>query len=173
MNRAVGWLLAIGAVVALALTLWRGLPPIDLELMAARDTIVIRDTVRFTIRDTVTRWRHKTDTVKAASDSLDARVGIVDDSTVQISENVSESLKDSAAVFRIPPLVVADLRALRLTVATQDTLLRWWERKSGADSLAILARDKMIELQKPPRCSRKCGFLLGAVSVAGLVYLVK
>lgn len=133
------------------------------DITALRDTVRLTDSVRVVVRDTLTVYKRRLDTVRVGSDSLDAQVAIQDDSTVLVQDTV----------YSVPPLVIADLRALRVTVATQDTLLRWWERKSAADSLAIQARDRLIAAQKPERCGRKCGAVLGTVATLGLLKLIR
>lgn len=105
------------------------------------DTVHIRDAARAAIHDTVTVYTPRVDTVKLASDALDSAVSIVNDSTVHI--------KESPDSIYVPPILIADIRALRVTVATQDTLIGVLRRQTEADSLRIAARDKVIAHPKP------------------------
>jgi hypothetical protein len=140
----------------------------DVAIQAKRDTVRLTDSVRVVMRDTVTRYRLRVDTVKDKSDALDAAVAIVNDSTVMHREP-SDSIHVDSVAYKIPPFLIKDVQGLRLTVATQDTLLHWWERKSAADSMAIVARDRLIvAMPKPPRCGWKCGAVLGFVGAVAL-----
>ena len=124
----------------------------------------ITDSVIVVRTETVTVVQRRVDTVKAQLDAIDTLVKVVDDSTV--------SLPDTVAV--IPPLVVANLAALRLTVATQDTLIRALYQRDTTQQWRIETRDRLIrELSRKQLCDRRCTFVLGAATVAGFVYLVK
>lgn len=139
----------------------------SIQVAALRDTIYAKDTIRERIADTVIVYREKVDKVKAQLDAIDTLVKVYDDSTVI----VPDSTQTGTQAVGIPAVVVANLQALRLTVATQDTLLRWWGRKSAADSLAIVARDNMLAMKfDRPRCGRRCGFALG---VGGTLLLLR
>ena len=72
----------------------------------------------------------------------------------------------------VPPLVVADLRSLRLTVAK----LTLQTQADSAEKLALYqrdstrlwqieSRDKLIRELSKPRCGKRCGFLLGVAAV--------
>src|SRR5688572_15269851 len=80
------------------------------SIPALRDTVRITDSVLVTRTDTVVKYQRRVDTVRAKSDSLDSLVVIVDSVTVRVADTVAI----------VPSEVVADLSALRLTVATQD-----------------------------------------------------
>lgn len=149
---------------------------------ALRDTIRLTDSVVRVQTDTLIVYRESSrkakaasDSVKLLSDSLDRLVVILNDSTVFTrtgenadSLNVRDSTQTGLRPVVIPVSVVADLRALRLTVAKQDTTIHWltvenrslWMRDTTRMQ-QIEYRDKLIRELSKPRCNRKCGFLLG------------
>lgn len=155
---------------------------------ALRDTIRLTDSVVRVQTDTLIVYRESSrkakaasDSVKLLSDSLDRLVVILNDSTVFTrtgenadSLNVRDSTQTGLRPVVIPVSVVADLRALRLTVAQQDTTIHWltvenralWMRDTTRQ-WQIDSRDKLIRELSPPRCGRKCGLLLGFT--AGLI----
>jgi hypothetical protein len=134
------------------------------KIVALTDTIRLTDSILVTRTDTVVKYQRRVDTVRAKSDSLDSLVVIVDSVTVRVADTVAV----------VPSEVIADLSALRLTVATLDTLNRAHIAKDSTRVWQLETRDRMIrELSKPQLCGRRCGFLLGAATVAGFVYLVK
>jgi hypothetical protein len=136
------------------------------DITALRDTIRITDSVITVRTDTVVKYQRRVDTVHAVSDSLDALVSIVNDSTVQTPDTVAI----------IPPVVVANLNALRLTVATQDTLILQLYRRDSTQQWRIETRDKLIaELSRknPLACGRKCGFALGVLGSIAVYKAVK
>lgn len=150
----------LAAVISLAFCAGRSLKS-DATIEALRDTVRIADSVVVLRTDTVVKYQRRVDTVKARSDALDSVVVIVNDSTVL--------LKDSAQTFNIPPLVIADLHSLRLTVATQDTLIRSLYGRDSTQEWRIATRDKMIrELSRTKFCDRKCAFV-GGVAAAILI----
>lgn len=140
----------------------------SLQVAARRDTVRLRDSVRVTIHDTVTVYLPRVEKAKATSDSLNKTVEIFNDSTVHVKKS-----PDSIQVVQVPAVIVADIRQLRLTVAVQDTLIGVLRRQTEADSQRIVARDRLIEALKPPRCGRRCGFLLGIGSAVVLYKAVK
>lgn len=142
MNRIIGYLLALAAVVALALAVAKGLPELDMEWSEARRDSVRVDSIFITRTDTVTKYQRRVDTVHAVSDSLDASVRIVDDSTVLVRDSAQTGLTPVV----IPTSVVANLAALRLTVATQDTLIRALYGKDSTQEWRIATRDKLYRL---------------------------
>ncbi|HUQ70676.1 MAG TPA: hypothetical protein VM165_14195, partial [Planctomycetaceae bacterium] len=82
-----------------------------------------------------------------------------------------DTIADSTRLTATDPLVIADIRSLRLTVATQDTLIRSLYGRDSTQEWRIATRDKMIrELSRknPLACGRKCGFVLGALSVVAI-----
>jgi hypothetical protein len=159
--KALGWVrpvcFALALVVAGAVFGFCAHPRPEPILAALRDTIRLTDSVVRVQTETVTVYRLRVDTVKARSDALDQQVTIRDDSTV--------ALPDTVAV--IPPLVVADVTALRRTVTTQDTLIHWLYARDTTRQWQLATRDRMIrELSQrhPLACGRRCGFVLGAAS---------
>jgi hypothetical protein len=143
----------------------------ETRVTALRDTVRIADSVYLTKTDTVVRYQRRVDTVKAASDALDSAVVIVNDSTVTIHDTVAV----------VPSIIVADIRQLRLTVVTQDTLIRVLYGRDSTQEWRIATRDKMIrELGKKSRpysiaatlgyvCHRSCGLGLAV----GLSYRIR
>lgn len=142
----------IAAGMLLAFFWWTGVPAgligflagryslEDVELVALRDTVRITDSVYLTRTDTVVKYQRRVDTVKARSDSLDALVVIRDDSTLIVPDTV----------VVVPPIVVANLNALRLIVATQDTLIHALYQRDTTQQWRIATRDKLYatELRK-------------------------
>lgn len=133
--RIVAFLVLLGLGGALAFSLAKHQRE-DAALVALRDTVRITDSVIVVRTETVVKYQRRVDTVRAVSDSLDARVTIVDDSTL----HVTGSLSDTAIV--VPRVVVADIQALRLTVTTQDTLIRSLYAKDSTQEWRIATRDK-------------------------------
>lgn len=142
-------------------------------IRAADSTAKVRTDTVIIYRDASVKAKARSDSAKQVSDSLDAKVGIVDDSTLHVQES-----PDS---IHVPLIVIENLRSLRMTVATQDTTIQrlttenvgLWARDTTRQ-WQIATRDKLIrELSRQNKCGRRCGFLLGAASVAGVVYLVK
>jgi hypothetical protein len=133
------------------------------KIIALTDTIRITDSVIVEKEKIVTRWKARVDTVHAVSDKADSAVVIVNDSTVRIKPEVEgDTIKSRLEI--IPPEVVADLRALRITVSAQDTLIRSLYGRDSTNQWRLATRDKLIaELSRkhPFACGRRCGFLLG------------
>src|SRR5690242_6878825 len=57
-------------------------------IQAKRDTVRLTDSIRYTIRDTVIVYRERATKQKAQSDSADAKVVIVNDSTVRVTDTL-------------------------------------------------------------------------------------
>jgi hypothetical protein len=127
------------------------------------DTVRLTDSVVRVQTDTIVRYTQRVERIKDSSDALDSAVGIVNDSTVQIKPAVdSGTLMPRLEI--VPPLVVADLRALRLTVHVQDTLIHWLYQRDTTRQWQLASRDKLIrELSQRHRfaCGRNCGVVLG------------
>lgn len=137
----------------------------NVAVTALRDTIRLTDSIIVTRTDTVVKYQRRVDTVKARSDALDSVVQITSDSTAVVQVSPDSSITES-----VPPLVIADLRALRLTVATQDTLIRALYGRDSTQEWRIATHKKLIaELSRPQICGRRCGFVLG-VGASVLVY---
>lgn len=115
------WLLVLALVVAVVLSFTKGFPELDVEFGEAQRETVRVDSIYLTRVDTVTKYQRRVDTVRAASDALDSAVLIVNDSTVHLQ--LSNSSDSASYNLTVSPVIVADLRALRTTVATQDTLI--------------------------------------------------
>lgn len=182
-------LLIVGIAVMLTLAYCAGqrTGKQSLQVAALRDTIRVTDSVVRVQTETLTVYRTRTvaakassDSAKRISDSLDARVIISDDSTLLFRDAGHVIVSPSDSAVPVPYVVVADIQALRRTVAQQDTTIHWltvenrslWARDTvRMKQLDYL--DRLIHELKPPKCGRRCGFVLGAASVAGLVYLVK
>jgi hypothetical protein len=145
------------------------------DITALRDTIRMSDTVYITQTDTIEAQQADVDSAKADSDSLDSLVSIVDDSTVAIKPELeSDTIKSRLEI--LPPVVVANIAALRLTVATQDTLILSLYRRDSTQQWRIETRDKLIaELSRknPLACGRKCGFALGVLGSIAVYKAVK
>jgi hypothetical protein len=165
------------AGLLLYVLIWGGLPfglgfltgRYSVNSIALRDTIRLADTTYLTQTDTLYLDRKATkkakgasDSAKAVSDSADAKVEIIDSASVRVADTVAI----------VPPEVVADLLALRLTVAEQDTTIQ----KQGAEILRLYqrdttqqwrieTRDRLIRELSKPKCGKKCGFLLGVATV--------
>ena len=164
--------LAILAGFLLYFVLWGGLP-FGLGFLTGRFTgksvVALRDTIRITdsvivVRDSIVyRYKQRLEPIKAKSDALDSVVVLLNtDSAVVVHDSL----------FVVPPEVVQDIRALRITVSTQDTLIRHLYGRDSTQEWRIATRDKMIrELSRknPFACGRKCGFVLG-VGASVLVY---
>lgn len=112
---ALPWII-LGAVLLGVFSLGRCSKP-DGKVEALRDTLRITDSVIQVKWDTVKVYLPRAATVKAQSDSLDALVKVRDDSTLLITDRPD-------SLISVPPIVVEDIKALRLTVATQDTTIR-------------------------------------------------
>jgi hypothetical protein len=161
-NRIVGALLVLGCVIALALTLWRGLPPMDLELMAYRDTVRITDSVLVVRAETVT-VRQK------AVTRWDSIVRTVTDTQVVV-------LRDS-----LPPDTVVVPREVIAKDRAKDSLITALYQHDTTQQWRIATRDKLIrELGKKSRpysiaatlgyvCHRSCGLGLAV----GLSYRIR
>ena len=180
--KIVAFLLIVGAAIALALGMADHFKRDD-QLQALRDTVRITDSVEVVKWDTVIVHQRRVDTVKARSDALDAQVVVVDDSTLSITADPSftDSVKRADSV-KVPPLVVADLKALRLTVAEQDTLIHALYSHDTTQHWRIATRDKLyaaeIKKANAPRwgIGATCGldpFDRSARCVIGLSYQAK
>jgi hypothetical protein len=144
------------------------------DITALRDTIRITDSVIVARTDTVVKYQRRVDTVHAVSDSLDALVTIRDDSTLVIPDYGDSLFRDTTV--HVPAVIVADIRSLRLTVATQDTLIRHLCGRDSTQQWRIETRDKLIaELSRknPLACGRKCGFALGVLGSIAVYKAVK
>lgn len=161
-TKVLGFLAIVAAACVLALTIADHMRGDDAVILAARDTMRVIVHQRDTLRDTIRVYERRVDTVRAISDALDADVEVVNDSTLYL-RNRPERLTV------VPPVVVANLQALRLTVATQDTALRWYREDRRLDSLWHIQDAKLPH--KPPRrislgvtagyaCAKTCGLAL-------------
>lgn len=163
LSLAAGPLALVFLVLCVVFSLGRCSKP-DGTVSALRDTVRIADTVEVVKRDTIVRYQRRVDTVHAASDSLDSLVVIRDDSTLIVPDTV----------IVVPPVVVANLNALRLTVSVQDTLIRHLYQHDTTQQWRIESRDRLIrELSKRKPCSLKCGVVLGFTAGIVLHKLVK
>lgn len=131
----------LGLVIVGLFLSCRKIGEMDLEIGYASDTVRITDSVIVTRTDTVVKYQRRVDTVRAVSDSLDAAVVIQNDSTVVVQDTLQVEL---------PPVIVADLRALRVTVVTQDSLIRALYAKDTTWQWRFDAHQKVhkLELQK-------------------------
>lgn len=148
----------------------------DNRIVALRDTLRITDSVIVARTDTVTKYQRRVDTVRSALLRIDTLIQIAGDSTLTIRD----PLKDSTKNLNVPAVLVADLRQLRLTIATQDTLIRALYGKDSTQEWRIVTRDKLytLELAKAhgPRwgygvtLGYGCGERCGPVVAVGLSY---
>jgi hypothetical protein len=153
-------MLAVLAGFVLYFVLWGGVP-FGLGFLTGRFTspaaaAIVReihtaDTVVITRTDTVTKYQRRVDTVKARSDALDSLVVIRDDSSAIVADTVAI----------VPPEIIADLRGLRLTVATQDTLIRALYARDTTRQWQLATRDKLIRELSKPKCGKRCGLVVG------------
>lgn len=126
----------------------------DVKMAALVDTVRIADSAAKARTDTVIIYRAASAKAKAQSDALDSNVVIRDDSSAIVADTVAI----------VPPEVIADIRGLRLTVATQDTLIHSLYGRDSTQEWRIATRDQMLrELGKQahPKCGRRCGIVLG------------
>jgi hypothetical protein len=130
---AVLWRVGVFVVGFAAGSLDFGVPELQAE-KARTDTLYITQT------DTVTKYQRRVDTVRAESGRLDSAVVIVNDSTLLLSRD--DSAKSDTTVH-VASIIVADIRALRLTVATQDTLIRSLYGRDSTQQWRIATRDKL------------------------------
>jgi hypothetical protein len=128
--------LVLGLVIAGLFVSCRKIGQMDLEIGYAADTVRIVDSILVAQTETVYVKAKAAKQAKAKSDSLDSLVGIVNDSTVATPSQL----------LVVPELVVADIRALRVTVATQDTLIRALYRRDTTQEWRIASRDKLYKL---------------------------
>lgn len=120
------------------------------------------DTTYLTKTVTVVKYQRRVDTLNAIVAKADSAVTITDSSHAIVHDTVAT----------VPVEVIADLRVLRRSNATKDTLITTLYGRDSTQEWRIATRDKMLrELsrQAHPLCGRKCGYVLGLTSAA-LVY---
>lgn len=132
---AVMGLVVLGLALAVLFSSCMGRQDQSTDLRALRDTVRITDSVIVVRTETVVKYQRRVDTVRAASDALDSAVIILNDSTAIV--------QDTGRV-ELPPLVIANIRALRVTVATQDSLILALYQRDSTQQWRIATRDKLI-----------------------------
>jgi hypothetical protein len=153
----------------------------DVTLAAKVDTVRIT-TVKYeqakaaddrqTARASVAK--KQSDAAKQKSDASDQKVTPLTDTTVGVRR------ADTTIVYVTPPEVVQDLRDLRdgkrkdaETIAQLTFSVDSAHAVRFAADTTIHARDNLIAAQRPSRCSRKCGILLGVLSTVAVYKAIK